>query len=316
MPIPVSISVDEFPALNEQFYEMAPHRYLDSRLTALLLMVGEADDRTRRPASLRFGSITGEPDELSTQERSEYAAIESTVLLHHACEALLRIYLAHAHSNPCPWIALSEFTNPRAFKDAVRKLRRDLEQEETIADLLAVFTGSPDRSIFIDQTEERWANHREALVLLVHHCADVFLDQANIYNAAKHGLALGSQEVGISLKPPGDVPALERNGPTLNYLETAGPPHDKHWRRTLQFVQPDTNVGWVALILREIRVLWSIARHRRVRGVEEVHITFLEVGAVKELSRQETPNAMNLSGFSERLHGEEPPPAASGRGAR
>ncbi|PPI01201.1 hypothetical protein C5C95_03430 [Rathayibacter sp. AY1B7] len=295
---------------------MAPHRYLDSRLTALLLMVGEEDDQAQSPKSIRFGSITAEVEGLSRQERSEYAAIESTVLLHHASEALLRLYLAHARSNPCPWVALSEFTNAREFKEAVRKLRRDLEREETMADLLTVFTGSPDRSIFVDETEERWIDHRDALVLLVHHCADVFLNQSNIYNAAKHGLALGSQEVGFSLKPPGDAPALERTGPTLNFLETAGPPNDKHWRRTLQFVQPDTNVGWVALILREIKVLWSIARRRRVRNVDELHITFLQLGAVKELLRQEAPDAMNLSGFSERLHADKPQPAGSGRSIR
>jgi hypothetical protein len=50
------------------------------------------------------------------------AALESTVLLHHAGETLMRLYLAHAGDAPCPWMEIARFPDSRRFKDALSRL--------------------------------------------------------------------------------------------------------------------------------------------------------------------------------------------------
>lgn len=224
----IPVDPGEFAMLNERFYRMAPARYLRTRLGALMITIGDADLSDAWKAGITYGKVRvssvgdDDDDETIARHTTEYAAIESTMLMHHACETLLQLYLAHEYRTPCPWLALSEATDPRAFKNRLRQLRDELTDSTRIDDIVEVFTYTADRSN-TNVTEELWQENREALVVLIREAINVVLDQAKPYNAAKHGLALGAGEIGVSLGGLGETPLLERNGPALNYLEMAGP---------------------------------------------------------------------------------------------
>jgi hypothetical protein len=292
----------EYASLNQRFYSMSPYTYLQTRVSALVILSDPTSDPRRQGFKASFDSLQMSFVEVADEDRKKYAAIESTILVHHASETLLRLYLAHSKENPCPWLALSGLLNFRVFKDTIRTLRTQLDQEATVSDLLRVFTGLDTRDSFAGLSESRWSEHREALVLLVRHCIDVVLDDANIYNAAKHGLALGSDEIGMAFGPEGEDALIERSGPTVSYLELVGSSKSKHWHSSLRFVEPGVNLAWVALIMIRLEGLWAMAKFRRVAGAEEPSFIPLARGPIDDLLHKEAPNEVNLRGMSERLH--------------
>jgi hypothetical protein len=173
---------------------------------------------------------TGQPSGRAALD--SYAAVESTVLLHHASEALLRLYLAHAHRKRCPWLALSSILGPAEFKRSVRELRDELNIPERVDDLLEAFSFTSDRSSIEGVSEEVWLSDRAGLVRLVRHLIDEVLEGAHAYNAAKHGLALGAGDLGLQLVPGGEEPLFDHKGPALNFLELGRPSDDRHWLLT------------------------------------------------------------------------------------
>lgn len=71
-------------------------------------------------------------------ERIEFAALESTLILHQAAETLLRLYLAHTDDAPCPWVAMTSLRGPGAFSKRVGSLRDGLGSDSVIRDVLKV----------------------------------------------------------------------------------------------------------------------------------------------------------------------------------
>ena len=58
-------------------------------------------------------------DDESKVQLERFQVLESTVLAHHAFEALVRLYLAHAADTTCPWIEVAAETSFGAFKSRV-----------------------------------------------------------------------------------------------------------------------------------------------------------------------------------------------------
>lgn len=207
---------------------MKPHAYLRRRLTSLLLWLSapEGVEELLR-AGIEYDSIKlqwtdDEDEELrqeETEERQRYAAIEAEVLLHHAGETLLRFYLAHSPTSPCPWLDLSKETDFRAFKKEVAKLRKRLQGGDEKERLAFAFFGATDREQWRPvPDEERWEAGLKNIAQFLDFFAGVFLASAP-YNAAKHGLALMGGKSGISVGGgPGEDPFLARSGPALQYL--------------------------------------------------------------------------------------------------
>ncbi|MDQ3580012.1 MAG: hypothetical protein M3443_20925, partial [Actinomycetota bacterium] len=96
------------------------------------LIISVADAPAVRAALVdgaKYGSVelrATADHEYDEEAAGVYAAIESTNLLHHAAECLLRLYLAHAGMPPCPWLEVARLRSPSEFKEAVEKLRGSL----------------------------------------------------------------------------------------------------------------------------------------------------------------------------------------------
>jgi hypothetical protein len=300
------VSPFEYPSLNKRFYRLAPYDYLDARLQSLVLTVSDDTQEDLaallgRGVSYKTLKMNGEPSDRTALDR--YAAIESTVLLHHASEALLRLYLAHARRAPCPWLELSSLLTPTEFKKALKKLNSELDNLEQVDDLVEVFSFSTDHSFFEGVDEESWASHRAALVRLVQHLIRTFLDGANAYNAAKHGLALGAGDLGLRLGQEGEEPLFDHSGPALNYLELKGAPDDRHWMLTSTFIDPPRNIALVVLVLNQIKNLWTVAKTRhKIERPESARFSPLSLAMVEEVLDGGRKEGFSPMGFSEQLH--------------
>lgn len=187
------LAPEQYPELNRQFYagHLGPHDYLGHRYRSVFLAAQKPESL---PLAFDSQLTVGEmhalwpaPEPWDELEIRDYVSTESTVLLHHASEALFRLYLAHADSPECPWLAVARLRIPRHFKESVERFldkRRDPEVQSSLA---WVFYG---RRTAPPGDDGSWDDVTQALVRMMSHLGDRLLTEGPLYNSAKHGLSL------------------------------------------------------------------------------------------------------------------------------
>ena len=136
-------------AINEDFYETEPYRYLDQRLANLVAVYGKGPELDELLVEVKVGLVEyarspaneGSADE----DHRRFATLEALVLLHHVSETLLRLYLAHRGTPPYPWRELTREVSFAAFKRKVNELRPKLRRDAEVDHLNVVFHGVKDR---------------------------------------------------------------------------------------------------------------------------------------------------------------------------
>ncbi|NYJ19776.1 hypothetical protein HNR05_001567 [Leifsonia psychrotolerans] len=110
------------------------------------------------------------------------------------------MYLAHANRNPCPWLEVAKLTNFREFIQRIAALAESLGDDEVLDDLAEVFSyrAMPEFILGGDPTA-MWKDHRAGLRDLISAAIRIILDDAHIYNSAKHGMAIVSSDLGLSI---------------------------------------------------------------------------------------------------------------------
>ena len=112
--------------------------------------------------------------------------MEAMMIVHHASEALLRLFFAHVDHPECPWIGLSASTNFNEFKDRVGEKLKTRFSSEQIA---MVFLGGTDaEDAGIEMSQEDFDKSVEGVDRLLRDCALRILQDAFLYNGVKHGL--------------------------------------------------------------------------------------------------------------------------------
>jgi hypothetical protein len=259
----------QFPDLNREFYAAEPGDYFRCRLRSLLLAVADSpalDEVLKQGITYGKIGLHRKPDaEPASTTVESYGSMESVNLLHHVGECMLRLYLAHADRQPCPWLELSRLRAPQEFKKRVERLRLNLSEQDTIDSLATTFFGNrqpePLGALF---TTEEWQRRVEGLVLLVAHVSAMLLDEASMYNATKHGLGVVAGRHGLRLGLGDDDAVISTDGPALSYLDLTSPDASdrRRWTKKLTFVQIESNLSLVEIITMYIDSLWALARHR------------------------------------------------------
>lgn len=260
-------------SLNRDFYASRPYAYFNQRLETLLLVAARPEELTDLLAQgVQVGKLqaggqkTREPktDEGRAEvsrDHEAYVVAETAVLLHHAAETLLRLFLAHEGLPPCPWLDMAGERSFRAFKKKVRVLADGLATGDRRESLAQVFFGAADRdALKPTPNAERWHAGLENLEAWLGFYAEHFLD-AHVYNAAKHGLAIRGGNSSFQL---GDDPLLSASGPSLEYLEVVEQEGRRRWQRTTQWLDLDRSLAYVFMAYRLMKGLWSVASARYV----------------------------------------------------
>lgn len=279
-----------FEDLNREFYGASPAGYFDVRLRGLLTMISDGGDGGMRSSGvsdysgLRFNY---QPD--TEKDVDRFAALETTVLKHHTAEALLRLYLGHADRNPCPWLAISSLRSFGKFKADVESLRESLPSPERMNDVLEVFCARSDRSNF-DLSAEEMTQHEEGLAVAIREAANAALGESNVYNAAKHGLALIAGQSSVSFAPT-DQPdkGMSASGLALSTLQLV----DERWRHTTTWLDVKRSILLIHLWTQLIDSLWESARLRYLNDGDTTKLITLKGDELKDILRQR-PNAMSL----------------------
>jgi hypothetical protein len=178
----------QFPELNAVFYTADPSDFIKMRVKMLSLVgtpdvfLGPAFAVDRRIGSMAFGGS----EVPSSEERQRYLRTEAVTIVHHASEALLRLFFAHVDHPECPWLGMSASLSPREFKEQVDDA---LTRGFSRADISQVFLGGSDHEdAGVAMTPEDFSATVESIEMLLIDCAVRFIGDAFLYNAVKHGL--------------------------------------------------------------------------------------------------------------------------------
>lgn len=254
-----NLAPEQFRGMNRTFYRGSPHSYFNRRLTSLILAaadnqrVGQAFEE-----GVTFGNLTIQGGEdYDETERMNYSVTESVVLLHHVSEALVRLFFAHEGKPPCPWLEVARLRHFPTFKRKAAELANSIDTPATIRSLLEVFRGNADTSKLVDYgwSTEKWDEDERGLKALVGGAAHRLLDEGNMYNSAKHGLALVAEEIGVewsSETTPPDL-GLSNQGPSLKYLEVKeNKERGKQWHESLTWINAASYMALTQLVTLQI----------------------------------------------------------------
>ena len=299
----------EFRQLNERYYSTSPHEYLQFRLISLIAFLDESPRSAAQLAEgVKFSGLKMSFSDLDSADaldkKAKHASADSIVLLHHACEILLRLYLAHPDRNPCPWVAMSSLTNFAEFKRAVAKLQTSLDTTERIEDLLEVVTYAKTNIEPLGLSKERWTEHAEGLKLVFKFAASTFLNDSALYNAAKHGFAVIPNDAGMSLELSEDFP-IKKEGPALTYLERTTKDGATAWQESTQWVSAQVNLAWVQVIVDQIENLWTSAKaHYSIEsdGDKTMRFQMLDKKMIDHLLKVDTHEGVNVTKMSMSLN--------------
>lgn len=273
--------------LNNDFYSLEPWVYFHYRLRNLALSAGRGLELQNMVAEgiavgdFKVGAESYEAeDALTADERRDQQAfviLETEVLLHHAAETLLRLYLAHAGSPDCPWLSMARERSFRRFKKKVADLLDNLSSPQGRDEMSEVFFGTLDRKTLNPvPDEDKWNS-------LVENAADwlswfgKYILDGNVYNAAKHGLGVRPQNSALRVEIDGLADFLNGSGPCLEYLHTGRNSEGRNqWRRTTKWIKLDRSFGCIHVASVLIHRLWAVAsvRHGNRASFELELMTF------------------------------------------
>ncbi|VXB26324.1 hypothetical protein [Nocardioides sp. AX2bis] len=251
--------------LNASFYDQDPTAYFRDRMSLLALRATRGPDLTDL-MGFRWGSLLvgRDPAQRSPEEEAErttrFVVAESQVLLHHAAEAAIRTFLAHASNADTPWLAMSALQNHREFRDRVAELAApaapDWVREGAGWALLGLAPAAMDTD-----AEAVLAPSLRVLQAL----AQRVNGDANLYNSAKHGMTLLPGIESVALETEDGQPLVCADGTRVTYLERSATSRAEWtWSQTTRWVSPQGAFSLTQLAVLLIEAVWRVARWRYV----------------------------------------------------
>lgn len=267
-----------FSELNATFYEDDPSEYLLTKIEAVTLMLAPAEALAPAYASERAVGVF-RPAAVpvpSKQARDRYVRTECILVLHHACEMLLRLFFAHADKQDCPWLGMAASVTFADFKAKVSTALRTGFDRDYVARVFlgGVDPGDAELGVDVDEFDDTVT----AWQLLLGNAADTVLSEAFLYNSAKHGLTVvhTDESTRMAFTPPdGGGPIHLASGSQLTYLhkpETPGAKGGPEWWVSLTHTLPDQDIEVSLLIQLAVSSLWNVARRRYTGQLGEVSI--------------------------------------------
>lgn len=261
----------QFPELNAVFYSADPSEFIKMRVESLALMA--CKDEALAPA---YGSDRPVGDSICfqgtsvphPQQRYQFVRMEAVTIVHHASEALLRLFFAHVDFPECPWLGMSTSTDFAKFKKQVDAALKGGFSRDEIA---AVFLGGSDPDdAGIKMGKGKFNETVDALQLLLTDCANRFLGDSFLYNAVKHGLTAIDTDAKMKWMGGNGKEFSMLDGFVHGYLHKKLSPtaakEDGQWFLSLADSNPERDLAVTTVITYALDSLWDVAR-RRYMGV-------------------------------------------------
>lgn len=205
----------------------------------------------------------------TAEARQRYLRTEAVTIVHHASEAILRLYFAHITDPECPWLSMSSSLSPSDFKlQVLDALEKDFKRE----DIALLFLGGVDPSdAGLDLSVEDFGATVNSIKRLLVDCALRFTGDSFLYNAVKHGLTaidLDDEEAKMEWEGENGDRIRMHKGPVHVYLHRKLNPgsnkSDGEWFLGLDDPNPQRDMMVTSLITYAMDSLWAVARRRHM----------------------------------------------------
>lgn len=261
-----NLAPEQFPELNRQFYsgKLQPRDYLMHRYRSLFLAAQSPEalacafDNELSIGKLR-AKWSSTDEEWDDVEIRDYVSTESTVLLHHTSEALFRLYFAHADSPECPWLAVARLRIPSHFKDRLSRFMSESKDDAVAQSAMFVFYGHGTVDAAM---QEQWTLLKDGLMMLLTHLGRRLLEEAPLYNSAKHGLSLVPGAAAMQFGDQSGPLRIRADGPSITYLTVMEGQRGKRWAQETVWLDPTRTLAVVMLALHQMGNLWHVACQR------------------------------------------------------
>lgn len=253
---------EEFNRLNRQFYRSEPAAILVMKLNLLIFAASNSiEDLSVAIAGSTFESLTVRLAEDAVVDENDQRALQSYLisethsLWYQASECLMRLYLAHAGRDECPWIELAKLRTGHTFNETLDGIANSTA--DVSGDVAEVFTGgAPDVDTDSLAAAERFLRLT----------ADRLATARNLHNSTKHGLGIVPGRTGLGFLRDEDGAAMfSVDGPSIVYLEHASSdatPGQTDWHESTEWISLRRTMWLTRLAITQIDALWTIAKWR------------------------------------------------------
>lgn len=290
----VSGQPDNWPSLgqqlhgfNQRFYASAPDMYFKQRLANLWTAAANLEEwgpRLRAGIVTEFSTLSvGEGErmdsELNDEQLRQYVTADTEVLHHQIAETVVRLFFAHAGGSRCPWIDVSDEWHIRRFREKVQRHILKPRPEDLTEACRRAFLGDwpePPEGLTELFSREQWDDATLNLAKFLQHFAAQYMEEAGLYNAAKHGMAVNASTGRFRILDE-DGNGFGHEGPSLSYLErTQDAPDTNSYQVVQRFVGLLST--WLVCSdgVRMMHNLWHWGRARHL-GVTEHFEWFVPV---------------------------------------
>jgi hypothetical protein len=278
--------------VNRTFYATSPHEYFRRRLLLLLTVADRRADLAHMWArGVSYGDVRKEyqaVDEASdVREARRFVVAESQVLAHHVFETFLRLFLAHVGHPLCPPMEVATLLSFADFKRKVKARFMPLDKTDPllVQQIAEIILGS-DGVGLSSTAQARYQRDAAEIEKFLRRFASIYLNDAHLYNAAKHGFIVAAGEHGFSISEDGqtarfDLPvsvvaraggksgtasgdgaSTEHQGPAVAYLTRE--PEGQRWSLEVQWLEIERSLLYCCLAVDWLGQLWQVARARRL----------------------------------------------------
>jgi len=218
--------------------------------------------------------------------------------------------LAHIGDPACPWLEMRRLTFNRYHSDKDR-LHETLDSDETRRSLMAVFYGAESAN-----TASRpvitgsWQALEAALVQFLDVAITQLRSGGELYNAAKHGLAIaggedrmklldGPEDEGEGAVDDAQRTILSAEGHCLTFLHKD--PSPPRWMLTVTWANPERNLALAQLAASLIENLWVVARAKYLTDADDpppkLHTPDILANTLRITDNRSGTNDMSVSTF-------------------
>jgi hypothetical protein len=291
--------------LNRSFYDQDPTTYFRNRSSLLALRAVKGEELAGL-LGFQWGNlyVGAEAVDRTPEEEEDlttrFVVAESQVLLHHAAEAAVRLFLAHAANPACPWLEMAALLNFTEFRNHLDQLAAPVVPDSLRDGAAWVFLGRSPGNV-----DDQALEALEPSIRLIRALARRLHEDKTLYNAAKHGMTMVPGVGSFSIKTEDGQPVIAEDGTQVMYLERqTASPTEWSWHQTTRWVSPQAALMLTELALVLMDGIWSGARSRYLQephkglklvtaeGVDAVLHEFAKTSGSKfslNVGRQERP---------------------------
>lgn len=229
------------------------------------MLASQTDEELRPEArTYRCGRLTttigkAEGDELNEKRHKAFVLVEAEMVVHHLAETLTRLFIVHAARPPIAWISMMQLRGQGEFKRQLEHVLSDSNQETLRSEVGWVFLGSAEQPEEEPDDAMPWNEAVDRIAPYLDHFGRVFLNRAEVYNAAKHGLTMQPGDTAIELV---GVPELAVSGPSLAHLAYGEEDGERVWVVKNRWLDVEQELALASVGYHLIDALWTVARIR------------------------------------------------------